>query len=185
MEKDITFCTDLLNDFFSREKEAKRTWTISETREYFEKVDAVWKEEALETPPPVRYIIHLGPEDGPKIGFFCYFYRVTYIPPEISFVVLRQYQNQGFVTEAGRETMRYWREEIGIKDICALVSDSNVASRKVVAKLGFVRGGHVIFCGFSPRAEKLGAYILPGMRELDGPIVQFVGKSIDVKDETS
>jgi RimJ/RimL family protein N-acetyltransferase len=48
---------------------------------------------------------------------------------------------RGFATEAGRAVLREGFEELGLERIVAVTRDENVASQRVLAKLGFVPAG--------------------------------------------
>ena len=56
--------------------------------------------------------------------------------PELAFELLRAAHGCGYATEAGRAVLA-WAREAGIRRIWASVWDWNVASRRVLAKLGF------------------------------------------------
>ena len=62
--------------------------------------------------------------------------------PELAFELLRAVHGCGYATEAGRAVVA-WASESGIPRLWAEVWDWNVASRRVLAKLGFRETGRV------------------------------------------
>jgi [ribosomal protein S5]-alanine N-acetyltransferase len=62
--------------------------------------------------------------------------------PELAFELLRAVHNQGYATEAGRAVIT-WAGEAGYRRLWATVWDWNVASRRVLEKLGFRDTGRV------------------------------------------
>lgn len=62
--------------------------------------------------------------------------------PELAFEFLRQVWGQGFATEAAWAVLQQ-AQECGYRRVWAGVRDWNTASRRVLAKLGFVETGHV------------------------------------------
>ena len=62
--------------------------------------------------------------------------------PELAFELLPRWQGQGYATEAGRAVIDHARAE-GLTQLWATVWDWNTASRRVLAKLGFVETGQV------------------------------------------
>lgn len=62
--------------------------------------------------------------------------------PELAFELLRAIHNKGYATEAGWAVVR-WAGEAGYRRLWATVWDWNVASRRVLDKLGFRDTGRV------------------------------------------
>ncbi|MET3769890.1 RimJ/RimL family protein N-acetyltransferase [Marisediminicola sp. UYEF4] len=62
--------------------------------------------------------------------------------PELAFELLRAVHNCGYATEAGRAVIT-WADEAGYRKLWATVWDWNVASRRVLEKLGFRDTGRV------------------------------------------
>ncbi|MDQ0424985.1 GNAT family N-acetyltransferase [Cellulomonas iranensis] len=63
--------------------------------------------------------------------------------PELVFELLRAAQGRGYATEAGQAVVA-WARESGCSRLRATVWDWNVASRRVLAKLGFRETGDVV-----------------------------------------
>lgn len=61
--------------------------------------------------------------------------------PELAFEVLRRHWGRGYATEASVAVMD-WARSSGHERLWATVWDWNTASRRVLAKLGFVETGH-------------------------------------------
>src|SRR5580692_3442188 len=62
--------------------------------------------------------------------------------PELAYELLRAAHGRGYATEAGRAVVT-WASEVGYGRLWASVRDWNVASRRVLEKLGFRETGRV------------------------------------------
>ncbi|MEO5534829.1 MAG: GNAT family N-acetyltransferase [Pseudolysinimonas sp.] len=62
--------------------------------------------------------------------------------PELAFEFLRRTWNQGYATEAAQSVIS-WARALGYRRLWAGVRDWNLASRRVLAKLGFVETDRV------------------------------------------
>jgi [ribosomal protein S5]-alanine N-acetyltransferase len=62
--------------------------------------------------------------------------------PELAYELLRAAHGWGYATEAGRAVVT-WASEAGYERLWAMVRDWNVASRRVLEKLGFRETGRV------------------------------------------
>ena len=62
--------------------------------------------------------------------------------PDIGFAILSEYQNNGLVSEAATAIIRFGFNELKLKRIGAIVKPDNMASIRVITKLGlsFVKG---------------------------------------------
>ena len=58
---------------------------------------------------------------------------------EVDFILGRDFWNEGYATEAGRASVRYGFEELGVTCIVGIVHTGNGASQRVLEKLGMVR----------------------------------------------
>jgi RimJ/RimL family protein N-acetyltransferase len=76
-------------------------------------------------------------ETGEVIGFS----GVKFVPEisdtELGYRFLAEYWGKGLATEAGRASIEFARSDLGLKRIVAMVHPDNVASARVLAKLGF------------------------------------------------
>ena len=57
---------------------------------------------------------------------------------EILFEIADEYQNNGYATEAGKAMVRWSFEDAGQDELAAIVKPDNIASRRVIEKLGFM-----------------------------------------------
>ncbi|KAH8883392.1 hypothetical protein GQ53DRAFT_431076 [Thozetella sp. PMI_491] len=119
---------------------------------------------------PAVYIVHLGSAPGIRMGLFNLCRRTPDVPLDLGFSLLPEYQQQGYGTEAGTRIMKYWTTEFGIKEICIVTGEDNVAAKKLSLKLGFIEGGWVVSGG-----QKEACYVLPGMAKLEGQDFPFWG----------
>ena len=58
---------------------------------------------------------------------------------EIGYGIAEEYRNNGYATEAAKAAVRYAFEEAGQDVLVAIVKPENIASRRVVEKLGFTK----------------------------------------------
>jgi ribosomal-protein-alanine N-acetyltransferase len=58
---------------------------------------------------------------------------------EVDFILGRPFWGQGFGTEAGRASLRHGFEELGLERVVGIVHVENIASRRVLEKLGMTR----------------------------------------------
>lgn len=66
---------------------------------------------------------------------------------EIDFVLGKRFWGQGFATEAGRAGLRYGFEEFGLECIVGIVHPGNLASQRVLEKLGMQRESRAQYFG--------------------------------------
>jgi [ribosomal protein S5]-alanine N-acetyltransferase len=119
------------------------------------------------TPPPKScyFLAHLK-TSGQFIGVISMVHRKP-MPPDLGYNFVEEFTNQGYGTEACREVLRFWREDVGVKQIWIGTFLSNSRSQHMAMKLGFVPGGIII--GRMPPSSGLGsieitAFILPDMK---------------------
>jgi RimJ/RimL family protein N-acetyltransferase len=76
-------------------------------------------------------------ETGEVIGFS----GVKFVPEisdtELGYRFFPEYWGKGLATEAGRASIEFARSDLGLKRLVAMVHPDNVASARVLAKLGF------------------------------------------------
>ena len=60
---------------------------------------------------------------------------------EIGYSILEAYRNLGYATQAAKAAVWYAFEQAGQEVLTAIVSAENIASRRVIEKLGFINGG--------------------------------------------
>ena len=74
-----------------------------------------------------RVYIHAKPEINDEV--------------EIGYSINEEYRNHGYATEAGKAAVQFAFEQAGQEVLCAIVKPENVASRRVIEKLGFEKCG--------------------------------------------
>jgi len=84
---------------------------------------------------------------GEKIGVVAYYYHKTeHKKAEVGFWLFPQYWNRGVTTEVLKKVIEYCQKEKDIHRLEAFVEEMNIASRKVLEKLGFVYEGTMKDC---------------------------------------
>jgi RimJ/RimL family protein N-acetyltransferase len=88
----------------------------------------------------------------------------SYKIPDLGYAIMPEHGGKGYATESSRLVMKWASEERGINDVLGLTSEGNIASRRVMEKLGMeFRGIRPHEC-FAPGV--IGAtYVLPHMNE--------------------
>jgi RimJ/RimL family protein N-acetyltransferase len=84
---------------------------------------------------------------GEVIGFAGLKYLADVQEVDIGYRLLPAYWGQGLATEAGRAVLDYGRTRLGLERIIGLVDPENVASVRVLKKLGLTPAGQVEFQG--------------------------------------
>jgi len=74
--------------------------------------------------------------DGAAIGMCGLVKRDTLPDADIGFAFLENYWNKGYAYESAAAVMDYAREKLGIKRLLAITTPDNVASGKLLNKLG-------------------------------------------------
>ena len=59
---------------------------------------------------------------------------------EMGYYIADEYQDNGYVTEAGKAMIWWFFEKAGYDELSAFVKPENIASRRVIEKLGFICG---------------------------------------------
>jgi len=110
-------------------------------------------DKGVRTPSDARRYITDGPEksyetngyglykvelknDMTPIGMCGLVKRDTLPDADVGFAFLEQYWGKGYAYEAAAATMKYAREELGIKRILAITTPDNLASGKLLNKIG-------------------------------------------------
>ncbi|MEZ6196553.1 MAG: GNAT family N-acetyltransferase [Planctomycetota bacterium] len=76
-------------------------------------------------------------DDGRGIGVASILRRDEYEHPDLGYAIVAEERGRGFATEAGAAAMRIARERLGLGPLLAIVQVDNLASVRVVEKLGF------------------------------------------------
>ena len=84
---------------------------------------------------------------GEKIGVVAYYYhKPEHKKAEVGFWLFPKFWNKGIVTETLKAVIEYCHREKDIHRLEAFVEEGNVASRKVLEKVGFVYEGTMKEC---------------------------------------
>jgi RimJ/RimL family protein N-acetyltransferase len=76
-------------------------------------------------------------EDGEALGVCGILYRAKLDLTDVGCAFLPDYWRHGYATEAALAVVDYARRELGVETIVALTAEHNVASIKLLEKLGF------------------------------------------------
>ena len=63
---------------------------------------------------------------------------------EIGYMILPEHNGKGFTTEAVKAVLAYGFDEMGLHSIEAVIDPGNIASEKVLQKIGFVKEAHIL-----------------------------------------
>lgn len=171
-EADVDFMINIFNVIVAGAGSAEGVWTAADVQRLT--VNLMLRPSDTHgrlSKDPAVYIVHLGSTPGRQIGVINLTRRSSQIPPEFGFMLLPDYQRKGYGSEAVERVMRYWKDEFGIKQICAMTTDENIASQKLLTRVGLEEGGWASIHG-----TKLLAFILPGMQKLEGQPISFFGE---------
>jgi RimJ/RimL family protein N-acetyltransferase len=124
-------------------------------------------------PPSHSYIlIYLRDSNGDAgtyIGGISFFHRrKTGLMPDIGWGLMsEEYHGKRYGTEAAGAALKFWREEIGVLEICSLTDAKNVAAKRVAEKIGMVDGGSFKLEMPNGEIKDFVAMMLPGMKKLE------------------
>ncbi len=75
-------------------------------------------------------------EDGAKIGCVSLYNREDVEGVDIGFAMLPQYARKGYAYEGSMAIMNLAKGEFGLSSVCAFTSKDNIASQKLIERLG-------------------------------------------------
>ena len=75
-------------------------------------------------------------EDGAKIGCVSLYNREDVEGVDIGFAMLPQYCRKGYAYEGSKAIMNLGKSEFGLTSVCAFTSKGNIASQKLIERLG-------------------------------------------------
>ena len=130
--EDAPFILELLNDAaFIRYIGDKGVRTLDDARNYIENGPMASYEQ-------FGFGLYATELKEPRvpIGICGILKRETLPDPDIGFAFLSEYRNHGYAFEAAAATMKYARETLGLEQILAITSPDNVASERLLNKLG-------------------------------------------------
>jgi len=76
------------------------------------------------------------------IGF--YRTQIEHYRSEIGYMLLPEYQNKGYITEAIQTLLDYGFNKMGLHSVEAIIDPRNSASEKVLQKNGFIKEAHFV-----------------------------------------
>lgn len=82
------------------------------------------------------YLVELK-EDHTPIGICGFVKRDTLPDADLGFAFLPQYWSQGYALESARASLEYGKSVLGFKRVLAITTKDNIASGKLLVKLGF------------------------------------------------
>ncbi|KAJ9610397.1 hypothetical protein H2200_005174 [Cladophialophora chaetospira] len=121
------------------------------------------------------HLIYLRSNPSVLVGTTSLFHRHPLPSPDLGYFIHEEFTNQGYATEAGKAALKWWTEEMGVKDIWAGTFDTNYVSQRVARKIGFVDGG-VIRLVMSDELTREGRAFVP-----EGMETMLDGLTIDVR----
>jgi len=131
--EDAPFILELLNDAaFIRYIGDKGVRTLDDARNYIENGPMASYEQ-------FGFGLYATELKEPRvpIGICGILKRETLPDPDIGFAFLSAYRNHGYAFEAAAATMKYARETLGLEQVLAITSPDNVASERLLDKIGF------------------------------------------------
>ncbi len=75
-------------------------------------------------------------EDGAKLGCVSLYNRDDVDGVDIGFAMLPQYVRQGYAYEGSKAIMESAKSQFGLTSVCAFTSKDNIASQKLIERLG-------------------------------------------------
>lgn len=89
-----------------------------------------------------QFVVELA-ESGEPVGICGLLYRESLDVTDVGFALLSPYRGRGYAYEAAAAVVDYGRSTLGVDRIVALTSESNLASIRVLEKLGMKLEGIV------------------------------------------
>lgn len=80
---------------------------------------------------------------GPMIGLCGLIYRDYLGIPDVGYGFLQRYSGHGYATEAAEAVLGYGRDVLGMRKICGIVAQHNLASKHILQKIGLAAQGQV------------------------------------------
>jgi RimJ/RimL family protein N-acetyltransferase len=130
--RDASFILELLNDpSFLRFIGDKGVRTLADARRYLSNGPLA----SYEQYGFGLYLVSLK-ENGSSIGICGILKRDSLPDPDIGFALLPGYWSKGYAFEAASAVMEHGRRDLGLTRIVAITSPENVASMRLLRKLG-------------------------------------------------
>ena len=111
-------------------------WTLEETREALRKITDRYRRG-----PSIReakYTLAVVEKDTKKVVGWCGLGPMDFDQSEVEiyYGISRDFWGRGIATEAAKELLHYGFRSIGLGEIVAIVKPENIASQRVIEKLG-------------------------------------------------
>jgi RimJ/RimL family protein N-acetyltransferase len=74
--------------------------------------------------------------------------------PDVGYALFEQFSGAGYTSEAALAVVQFAREQLGIRQLCGIVSPHNLASKRILEKAGMLQVGQKIV----PGSDKLVDY---------------------------
>lgn len=138
-ESDAEFVLRLVNDpAFIENIADKNLRTPDEARAFLR--DGPWTNQ-----PRAGYgqLLVQARDSGAAVGVCGLLYREALALTDVGFAMLAEFRGRGFALEAARAAMEYGYTELELAEIVGLTSPTNLASIRVLEKLGMQQDGSV------------------------------------------
>lgn len=103
---------------------------INETKSFLERVQDEWKKDK---PEFYEYAVLL---DNKHIGSVDIYIVQDHVEGELGWIINKKYSGHGYATEAAREVIKFGINELNINKFIAHCDSENIASYRVMEKLG-------------------------------------------------
>jgi RimJ/RimL family protein N-acetyltransferase len=91
--------------------------------------------------------------DQTPIGFCGLFKRDIFRYPDLGYAFLSRYWSRGYALEAADGVLGYAQQDLRLQKLIAITSSENIASIKVLEKLGFVNINAVFMAGYEDPSQ--------------------------------
>ncbi|KAL6910919.1 acyl-CoA N-acyltransferase, partial [Trichoderma evansii] len=159
----MQFTVDLFNHFMPGAGPTDGAWTNDDIRSLIFSLMMKPSESHGRPDTPCWYIPYLKTAPAIPIGLISLCRRTPDIPLDLGYVIIPEHQRKGYGLEGSARISRYWKDEFGLKEICIITTEDNIPSKKLAEGNGYVDGGYV-----TRGDAKMIAYVLPGMKKLEG-----------------
>lgn len=88
-------------------------------------------------------------ETGEAIGICGLLRREGLEDPDVGFAFLERHWNRGYAAEAARAALAHGEQVLGLRRIVGIVKPHNLASQRVLRKIGLVEAGRITLPGGS------------------------------------
>lgn len=167
----MQFSADTFNLIMAGTGPTDGNWTKNDVRRLcFSSMMKLSEAHGRRPDTPSIYVVYLKDAPATPMGLVSFCRRTPDVPMDLGWTVSPDHRRKGYGSEAGGRISRYWKDEFGIKEMCIVTSEDNIPSRKIAESIGFIDGGYVMMEG-----NKKVAYVLPGMKKLEGQTFPFRG----------